>query len=121
MDKTILIYVVLLTIYSNEATNSSEPDEVEDVKCATPYSAAPDNIYCGTDARDYHYLSYFECKQKTKYGKRINLQLKHRGRCWIWEKYGYETYAVIFVSKFEVNSVLIEYRSLVLSFHYRFH
>lgn len=108
MSKTILIYVILLTIYSYEATNSSEPNE--EVKCITPYRAAPDEIYCGTDGQDYDYLSYFECQQKTKYGKRVNLQLKHRGGCWKWEKHGYETYEVIGVSEFEVDLILIEYR-----------
>lgn len=116
MNKIILIYVVLLTIYSCEATNSSEPNEVEN--CETPYSIGNHRVFCGSDARDYYYLSYLECVRKTKYGKRINLQLKHRGRCWIWEKYGYETYLVIGVSKFEVHLILIEYRLLVICFYF---
>lgn len=98
MNKTIVIYVVLLTIYSYEATNSSEPNK--EASCETPYGLDPTNMYCGTDAQDYYYLSTLECEQKTKYGKSINLQLKHRGRCWIWEKHGYETYEVICVSKY---------------------
>lgn len=102
MNKTILIYVVLLTIYSYEATNSSEPNDKEE-RCISPYALAPDRVYCGTDGLDYHYLSEFECIQKSKYGKRINLQLRHRGGCWIWEKNGFETYEVICVSKFEVE------------------
>lgn len=99
MNKTIVIYVVLLTIYSSEATNSSEPNEEK--SCITPYGLySDDDVYCGTDAYNYYYLSVFECEQNSKYGKSINLQLKHRGRCWIWEKHGYETYEVICVSKF---------------------
>lgn len=116
MNKIILIYVVLLTVYSCEATNSSEPNK--DVNCPTPYSGNSDGVFCGTDARDYYYRSTFECVRKNSYGRRINLQIKHRGRCWIWEKYGYKTYLVICVSKFEVHLILIEYRSLVFLFYF---
>lgn len=97
MNKTIVIYVVLLTIYSYEATNSSESSKK--VKCITPHTSDPTTYYCGTDAKNYYSLSTLECEKNTEYGKSINLQLKHSGKCWIWEKYGYETYQVICVSK----------------------
>lgn len=102
MNKTILIYVVLLTIYSYDATNSSEPN----VKCETSYVAPnPRDFVCGSDGQDYLDRYDFECKQKTKYGKSVNLQLWHRGGCWIWEKHGFETSEVIWVSEFEVDFI----------------
>lgn len=53
---------------------------------------------CGSDGITYKNIYYLWCKQKTEYGKRVNLQLKHPFRCFIWESYGIETTTFLFVS-----------------------
>lgn len=69
------------------------------------HAADTNNIFCGTDNINYD-SSTLLCEMTTKYGKRINLQIKHRGRCWIWEEHGLETNGVIYVSKFEVDFII---------------
>ncbi len=43
---------------------------------------------CGSDGKTYKNIHYFWCAQKEQYGIRVNLQLKRRWRCFIWESYG---------------------------------
>lgn len=99
MNKIIFIYFVLMTTYSNA-----------EYKCETSYDGLP--LVCGTDGKTYGNLGRLNCEiEETEYGKRINLQLKHDGACWIWEKYGYDTYAVILVSKFQRDLISIDDQS----------
>lgn len=65
-------------------------------KCATDYGA--NSEVCGTDGKTYGNLSSLRCEQKEEYGKRVNLQLSHNMPCWIWEKYGFGTTTLCFVS-----------------------
>lgn len=62
-------------------------------------SCCAKSFVCGTDNKIYYHIDYLECYKITPYGKSINLQLKHKGACWIWETYGYETSTVLWVSK----------------------
>lgn len=65
-------------------------------KCESTYEAKyyTDGI-CGTDGKSYIGMYEFLCAQKEEYGKRVNLQVKHRWPCFIWEKYGYETHTLV--------------------------
>lgn len=85
MTKIILIHFVLILFIRLSCQ-----------KCEIAYSAG-DNV-CGTDGKTYLNPSHLLCDQREEHGKRINLQLKHDGACWIWEKHGLETNTVIFVS-----------------------
>lgn len=79
--------------------------------CTTLYTNnyGPGSV-CGTNNKDYPYLVNLQCEQQMEYGKQINLQLKHEGTCWIWERYGYETDTVLFVSILRIDSILRENR-----------
>lgn len=53
---------------------------------------------CGSDGKTYTNIYRLWCAQNKEYGKRVNLQLKHEWRCFIWESYGIETTTFLFVS-----------------------
>lgn len=70
--------------------------------CGTPYGfRSPFFGVCGTDNKNYFDLYHLMCEQTTKYGKRVNLQLKHHWECFTWDKYSDE----IKVSKLQVDSI----------------
>lgn len=75
---------------------------------------------CGTNGVTYVNPSSLWCAQKEEYSKLINLQLKHDGACWIWEKHGIETSTVLFVS---IDVDLDDSISILILFHFwcRFH
>lgn len=54
---------------------------------------------CGSDGKTYNNIHYLWCAQKSEYGRKINLQLIHQWRCFIWEKYGIDTTTFLCVSK----------------------
>lgn len=60
---------------------------------------------CGSGAMNNYYLETFECVYRTEHGKRINLQLRHEGGRWIWEKHGFETYTKLSVRKLQIDSI----------------
>lgn len=72
------------------------------IKCGMAYEMYPRTV-CGTDGNDYHDLAYFRCAQTMEYGKRVNLQLRHEGSCWMWERHGIETSTLCFVSKLRID------------------
>lgn len=51
---------------------------------------------CGTDGKTYGNESALKCKQRTEYGKRVNLQVSHRFACWSLHYFAY-TYRSLFV------------------------
>lgn len=71
-------------------------EDINRYPCQTPYESSP---VCGTDGVTYGNIWFLKCTQIEEYGKRVNLQLKHKMACWIWEEYGFETYTVLFVSQ----------------------
>lgn len=85
MNKIICIISVVIAIFSN--VNAECPERR--VKSRDPV--------CGSDGKRYHRL-YFKCEQDTEYGKRVNLQFRHIGECFIWEEYGIETTTINIVS-----------------------
>lgn len=93
MNKIIFICFILSTTYYS----CDSMRERREVICNTFMMLHPG--VCGTDGRDYYDLETFKCVQRTERGKRINLQLRHEGGCWIWEQHGYETYTVLSVTK----------------------
>lgn len=66
-------------------------------KCWTPYDIRDICVKNSTFGETVNVYE-FDCMQKGLYGGSGNLQMKHKGACWIWEKYGYETSTVLFVS-----------------------
>lgn len=51
---------------------------------------------CGTDGKTYKNQFILRCAQNKEYGKRVNLELSHRGFCSPWE----ENTTILFVSYF---------------------
>lgn len=76
------------------------------IKCMMPYAepVGPKAV-CGTDNISFFSIDVLECIKQTEYGKRVNLQLKHEGMCWMWEDYGFDTTTVVFVSKINLFRV----------------
>lgn len=68
-----------------------------EMKCMSWYG--PNYDVCGTDGLTYTDPMQLHCIQEQEYGKRVNLQFKHDGPCWIWEKNGFETFTLFDVSK----------------------
>lgn len=106
MIKIIFIYFVLSTTYYYSSAWLIEPMDTIKYECLmlTMRSSG----VCGTDGKTYVDGLFLSCVQTKEYGNRVNLQLKHKGPCWIWEKYGYETYTVLSVSKLQIDSISSE-------------
>lgn len=85
------------------SVNMSDGFKLPKHVCDMSYEGGTPSI-CGTDNRGYKDFMHLECGKTREEGKRINLQLKHEGNCWIWEQYGFETSTVIFVSKLRIDS-----------------
>lgn len=79
----------------------------------TSYALGP--LICGSDGLDYRYIEDFQYKQKTKYRKRVKLQLRHRGGCWILKKCGYEDNKVLLASNRRIDSISILYSKHILN------
>lgn len=64
--------------------------------CDMTYDISP--TICGTDGWSYNHIRDLSCAASKDEGMRINLRLKHDGPCYLWERYGLETYEAIIVS-----------------------
>lgn len=62
---------------------------------------------CGSDGKDYH-VDLLKCVQESEYGKRVNLQLSHEWRCFIWERQGLQTSTFFIVSKLRIDPMTRE-------------
>lgn len=103
--KTSLFCIQEYSIYlQSTKLNFQKIDNMEPL-CETNYSNDP---VCGTDGKDYGNLSFLRCESTTEYGRSVNLQLRHRCGCFIWEKYGIHTYIVLLVSELPIDSIAIE-------------
>lgn len=106
MAKITLILFVILTTYSCYLAEARSSIEIsEKIMCETGYYIRE---ICGTDGETYVNNDVLECTQKKEYGKRLNLQFKHYGRCWAFEKYGLEPCTVFCVRNFRSNSILTQ-------------
>lgn len=72
-----------------------DPDEKRPEKCLTQYGGG--KFVCGSDGKNY-YHDKIRCILKSEYGKRVNLQQSHKGRCWVWERHGLTTSTLCIVS-----------------------
>lgn len=102
MNKIIWIYFVFLMIYLCDATR--HPPCKDAVRLNLMY-------LCGSDGYKYENPSVLECIQRTEYGKRVDLQLQHYYRCFIWSF----PYIHIFFGE------LISKRFIFERFQFKFH
>lgn len=63
---------------------------------------------CGTDGISYRDKIVFKCEQGTEYGKRVNLQLSHKGACFTWPLLWNTIFPFLIVSRLRSDLILIE-------------
>lgn len=58
---------------------------------------------CGSDRKTYRDKDVFECVQGTEYGKRVSLQLSHKGACFEWYLLWRSAQPFLIVSKMRID------------------
>lgn len=101
----IFIYFVLVTTISYdwtqkhiEAKNLPEQKKIA-YSCSVNINYYGNLEVCGTDGKTYFNWIKLECTQKTEYGKRVNLQLKHLFGCGSFNHF-IKKYEYLIVSNF---------------------
>lgn len=100
MNKIIFIYFVFIAVVTNywEIEAKSTTDFIPTKQCQfINYSGVE---VCSTDGYDYSNRSHLECTQQEE---RRNLQSRHYTPCFIWERHGFETIILCFVSKLRIG------------------
>lgn len=102
MNKSIFLSCVVIITCLNTHTNAKDvwneniPHYFDPVTCTNV--PKPYRPVCGTDGKNYVHKYGLMCAQHREYGKRINLQLSHFGKCYLWEEYGISNSTILFVS-----------------------
>lgn len=90
---------------------------IEMEHCGTPYIYGnPFFGVCGTDNEDYYDIYHLRCEQRSKYRKRLNLQLKHHWKCYTWESYREVIFAILQVNKRQIDLISIETIQIFIHF-----
>lgn len=105
MYKLIFIHFVLFITYCETSVTAEGCKFVRDGWRRTLFSGL-----CATDGHTYRDKNIFKCVQESEYGKRVNLQLSHKGHCFEWPMLWKTIAPFLYVSRLSIELILIKNR-----------